>query len=157
MTTTPAILLIGYGNPHRQDDRAGHVLAARVAQWAAAQHIPVTLRTDYQLDLDMVEDIAHATHVFYFDAHTHTFSGNVENTEVAPEEPQGFTTHAFTPQSLLGMARRLYGATTTAEIISVPGYSFDMSDAISPPTRAALDHAFALACARVQAVAAPAA
>ncbi|MCX7003978.1 MAG: hydrogenase maturation protease [bacterium] len=147
MTTSASILIIGYGNPHRQDDRAGHLLAERVRDWAAAQGISVTVRTDYQLDLDMVEDIAHATHVFFFDAHTHEFSTAVEVTAVAAEEPQGFTTHAFTPGSLLGLARKLYDAQPDARIISVPGFAFDMRDDMSPTTVAAIDQAFAIACA----------
>jgi len=149
MTAPASILIIGYGNPHRQDDCAGHLLTERVRVWAAAQGIPMTVRTDYQLDLDMVEEIAQATHVFFFDAHTHEFSTAVEVTAVIAEESQGFTTHAFTPGSLLGLAYKLYGTQPDARIISVPGFSFDMRDDVSPATLAAIDQAFAIACAQI--------
>jgi len=146
----PRILVIGYGNPHRQDDRAGHELARAVAEWAAAESLDnVHVRTDYQLDLEMVDDIATAAFVLFFDAHAAEYSDTVAVTPVAPEPARGFTTHALTAGNLLALTSQLYGVDVPGCVISVPGYTFDMEYALSPETAAALDAAFVRARAMI--------
>jgi hydrogenase maturation protease len=148
-SSTPAspqsVLLIGYGNPYRQDDRVGHVVAEQVASRCGAQgRGAVRCLTAYQLDLDMVEDLAAADRVYFIDAHTPDYSSEVELQQVAPAAPDGFTTHVFSPAHLVHLAGTLYGNAPDAFILSVPGASFDMGDDLSPGTALAAEQAVEL-------------
>jgi hydrogenase maturation protease len=90
------VLVIGYGNPHRQDDRAGHEIAEQIQHWVAEQHLDgIRIITAYQLDLDMVEDAVNAETVIFIDAHTPDFSDDISFNTVTPRNSAGFTTHAF--------------------------------------------------------------
>ena len=137
-------LVIGYGNPHRQDDRIGHVVADALQRWADDMRMPLDVVTAYQLDLDMAEQIGTAALVVFIDAHRPEFSDNLACTSVVPDSDAGFTTHAFTPGSLLSLVARLTGSAPKAFIVSVPGYSFDMGEEISERTRALAGDAVAL-------------
>jgi hydrogenase maturation protease len=129
-------LVIGYGNPHRQDDRVGHIVAEAVQQWADGAGLPLEVVTAYQLDLDMVEQISAASLVVFVDAHTPSFCDGLACTQIVPDDDAGFTTHAFTPGGLLALAARLTGRAPQAFIVSVPGFAFDLGDEISARTRA---------------------
>ncbi len=127
------MVIIGYGNPHRQDDRAGHCVAGLVQAWAgehgAAQ---VKIVTAYQLDLDMVEEIAQADAVYFSDAHVLSYSAEIVFDAVTPDMTTGFTTHLITPAGLLALSQQLYHHTPHGYIVSVPGEWFDMGDEMSP-------------------------
>lgn len=133
---TPPPLIIGYGNPYRQDDRIGHVIAEELQRWATAVGQPLDVVTAYQLDLDMVEQIGAASLVVFIDAHKPAYCDGLVCSPAVPDEDAGFTTHAFTPGGLLALAARLKGNSPRAFIVSVPGYAFDLGDEISARTRA---------------------
>jgi hydrogenase maturation protease len=144
-TGPQSVLLIGYGNPYRQDDRVGHVVAEQAASRCRAQgHGAVRCLTAYQLDLDMVEDLASVDRVYFIDAHTPDYSSEVELQPVAPAAPDGFTTHVFSPAHLVHLAGTLYGSAPDAFILSIPGQTFDMGDDLSPGTARAAEEAVKL-------------
>lgn len=127
------MLVIGYGNPHRQDDRAGHVVAEAIRAWAARDQLShVNVLTAYQLDLDMAEDISTATVVYFCDAHVLSFSDDIVITPVSAEKQQGFTTHLITPSGLFSLCKELYQHMPRGTLVSVPGEWFDMGDEMSP-------------------------
>jgi len=128
-------LVIAYGNPHRQDDRVGHVIADAVRTWADETGIAVDVLAAYQLDVDMIEQIGAAALVVFVDAHRREFSEEVVCQRVEPQADAGFTTHAFTPAGLMALAKQMIGAAPRAFIVSVPGYAFDMGDELSERTR----------------------
>lgn len=128
----PCVVVIGYGNPHRQDDRAGHVVAETVAVWAAEEgRTDVRVITGYQLDLDMVEELRGADVVYFCDAHVLSFSDEVAEMMVEEGRDSGFTTHVITPRNLLALCRELYQRAPRGVIVSVPGEKFDMGDEMS--------------------------
>lgn len=136
------IYIIGYGNPHRQDDRAGHAVAENVRTWAQEKECTrITVSTAYQLDLNMVDDISSAQYVLFLDAHTADYSPKVEVHDVTPHRTQNFTTHLFTAQDVIALAAELYGVTPRAWLVSIPGYAFDMGDDLSPETAAQVTRA----------------
>lgn len=138
------ILVIGYGNPYRQDDRIGHVVADEIEQWACAHGIGIDVLTAYQLDLDMVEQIASAASVFFIDAHRPEYNEGMVCERIEPKDEAGFTTHAFTPSGLVAIAGRLAGTRPEAFIVSIPGYSFDLGEELSGRTCALATDAIAL-------------
>ncbi|MCX7847901.1 MAG: hydrogenase maturation protease [bacterium] len=142
--TVARVVVIGYGNPHRQDDRAGHVVAEAVREWARqAGRADVRVLTACQLDVDMVEEISSAAEVYFCDTHVVTFSEDVAITPVDVAEEGGFTTHLITPGGLLGLCGKLYQRQPRGVIVSVPGERFDMGDEMSARTAAKVAEAAA--------------
>lgn len=141
----PRTLIIGFGNPHRQDDGAGPYIALAIEQWAKEnRRNDVTVITAYQLELEMAEDASTADAVFFCDAHAAHFSRTLEWTDLTPRHTTGFTTHLFTPESLLEIVRRCYGTAPKGVLVSVPGTSFDMGDELTDETKRLADEAVAL-------------
>ena len=114
------ILVIGFGNPAREDDGIGPAVVA-----AIEGSVPnnVTLDSDYQLNVENAHDIAENDIVIFVDA-------AVEGDEpysfkrVEPERSDSFSTHSVTPGAVIGMAHDLFGAKTVGFMLAVRGYSF---------------------------------
>ncbi len=145
-------LLIGYGNPDRQDDGvAWHVLRG------AAEALGLTPPTDWQDDLpttpnlvfrfelqltpEMAEDLRDFERVCFVDAHTGNIPVEVQMVEIQPAYQTSPFTHHLTPEMLLEMCQSLYGKAPRAVLLSVRGYNFQFSNDLSPKTARLLPEA----------------
>jgi hydrogenase maturation protease len=148
-------LVIGYGNPDRQDDGvAWHVLHALVARLdlpapdSYEDAFPSNNRLDFaftlQLTPEMAEEIAPYERVCFVDAHTGSIAGQVQLVPVEPQFQHSPFTHHLTPQSLLSMCQTLYGKTPQAVLLSVRGYQFEFERQLSPETAALVPEALEL-------------
>jgi hydrogenase maturation protease len=134
------VLVIGYGNPARGDDGLGPEAAADVESRA----IPgVTVDADYQLTVEDSAAVAEHDTVVFIDA-------AVEGEEpfafypLEPAPVAGVSTHGVEPDSVLGLARDLFGATTSAYVLAIRGYEFDhFTEALSDRARENLEAALA--------------
>lgn len=122
-------LIIGYGNPLRGDDGFGYRAAERIAG-AIAVH---------QLTPELMDPIARADRVIFLDASAEGAPGEIRRRAVRPAPGgSGFTHHA-SPEGLLAGALSLYGRAPEAEIITVSGQEFSLSETLSGPVSSALD------------------
>ena len=129
------ILIVGYGNPYREDDAIGHVIAEAIEKWAAEKKFDnITVITAYQLELEMVEDVAEHDFVVFIDAHVENYSNEIVFDKVVPKESKGFTTHVFGPGDLATLSKKFYNHIPEIFILSVPGYKFDLGDNLSEKT-----------------------
>ncbi len=151
------ILVLGYGNPDREDDGvAWHILARLAALLGQTvppgpedpfdEHQRVTLLFSLQLTPDMAETISQYNYVWFVDAHTGRVPDEIHCEQVLPQFQTSPFTHHFTPQSCLSLAQALYNQSPVCELISIRGYSFGFNRQLSPPTHAlseqAADHLF---------------
>ncbi len=115
------VLLVGYGNPGRLDDGLGPAAAAHVERLALPE---VTVLTDYQLQVELAEELRHHELVLFADA---AVSGAepFEVREVTPAEDLSFSTHSLSPAQLLGLGRRLFRADCRGFTIGIRGHEFD--------------------------------
>jgi hydrogenase maturation protease len=135
LSITSQILIIGYGNPHRQDDRAGHAVADILREWKESCSIDsLVVTTAYQLDLNMVEDMINADAVIFIDAHLTSYSDTVEVEELKPRRSTNFTTHLFTAHDLVALASQLYATEPRCWLVSLPGSEFDLGEELSQET-----------------------
>lgn len=150
------LLLIGYGNPDRQDDGvAWHILRAMAlklglpAPDSYEDDFPETGPLDFafflQLTPEMAEDIATYERVCFVDAHTGNIPIPVRRIEVESEFQHSPFTHHLTPQSLLSMCEALSKRKPAAALLSVRGYHFGFSRELSRETGALLAEATELA------------
>lgn len=151
-SSSPHLLILGIGNPDRQDDGlAWHLVNRLATDWGYSkgldfgETLPVnerlTLRTELQLTPEMAEDLAAYTHVCFIDAHTGALPNEIcWQTLQAGFQPSPLS-HHLTPQSCLALAEALFGHAPSGILLSVRGYEFGFSRQLSPRTQALLDTA----------------
>jgi hydrogenase maturation protease len=145
-------ILIGYGNPDRQDDGvAWHVLCAVAERLGLAapssldDEFPSSPAVDFlfqlQLTPELSETVSGYARACFVDAHTGAVPDEVHNQPVRAEFQKSPFTHHLTPQSLLSMCQAIYGRTPEAILVSVRGHSFGFTDELSDETAALVPRA----------------
>ena len=119
--STPKVLVIGYGNPGRLDDGLGPAVAELVA---APDIAGVTVETGYQLELQDAALAAEHEHVVFVDAER-GLDEPFHFRSIEPGETHEFTTHALSPETVLGVAHSVLGARTQGWVLGVRGEEFD--------------------------------
>ncbi len=148
-------LLLGYGNPDREDDGvAWHILCAVAKRLSLPvpdsyeDEFPVNDRIDFafhlQLTPEMAEEIAAYDRVCFVDAHTGNIPVPVRMIAVESEFQRSPFTHHLTPQTLLSMCKTLHGKAPEAVLVSVRGYQFEFERELSERTSALLPEAVGL-------------
>lgn len=149
----PRVLVIGYGNPDRQDDGVGYQALLQLAT-ALGRTLPEDpyeglipngrnpdLWFDLQLKPEMAEEIARYDQVFFIDAHTGAVPEEVSWREVSPQFQTSPLTHHLTPESCLSICESLYNSKPAAILISIRGYEFGFSSTLSHRTEVLLSQA----------------
>ena len=138
-------LIIGYGNPDREDDGvAWHILRALTTKLGLdspdsyEDEFPESSLIDFaftlQLTPEMAEDISVYEYVCFVDAHTGNIPDPVRLINVESEFQASPFTHHLTPQSLLSMCETIYRKKPDAALLSVLGYRFLFSRQLSEET-----------------------
>lgn len=149
------ILLIGYGNPDREDDGvAWHILRAVAlalklpAPDSYEDEFPANEQLDFafhlQLTPEMAEDLAAFPRICFVDAHTGDIPQPVRMIPVESEFQRSPFTHHLTAQSLISMCDTLYGKKPEAVLLSVRGHHFEFARELSAETGALVPEAVEL-------------
>ena len=156
-------LLLGYGNPDREDDGvAWHILRALTVRMGLPapdsyeDDFPEDSQVDFafylQLTPEMAEDIAQYEYVCFVDAHTGNIPEEVRIIDVESDFQKSPFTHHLTAQSLISICETLYKTKPDSALLSVRGYQFLFSRTLSEHTAklvpAAVDMAWAWMNAR---------
>lgn len=139
------ILLIGYGNPDREDDGvAWHILRAVAiklglpAPDSYEDEFPTNELIDFafnlQLTPELAEDVSAYQYVCFIDAHTGNIPEPVRLIDVESEFQRSPFTHHLTPQSLLSICETVYNKKPNAALLSVRGYRFLFTRELSEET-----------------------
>lgn len=138
------VLVIGYGNPLRQDDGVAWHVAQKVEALhaGASDHYIVAC---HQLTPELAELLSTAAQAIFIDASVEGTPGTVDQRTVTPSAgaPE-FGIHQFGPSELLATAQALYGASPVAQLVTVSGQDFGYGEELSAPVQNALDAAVAL-------------
>jgi Ni,Fe-hydrogenase maturation factor len=108
------VLVLGYGNPGREDDGLGPAAAAEIERMGWPN---VTVCNNYQLVIEDVLDIAAADIVWFIDA--------------SRNGAEPYTSHIVSPEALLAMAEQYYGKSPRAYLMGVRGYDFKFIERLS--------------------------
>jgi hydrogenase maturation protease len=121
-------LLIGYGNTLRSDDGAG----PRVAETVAAMNYPgIRALVCPLLTPELADPISKARAVLFVDAAVDS-PREVRLRKLEPAESAQVMTHAADPQTLLALARDVFGHAPEAWWLTIPAVKFDFSSELSP-------------------------
>jgi len=108
-------VVIGIGNPLRQDDglgwRAAGLLEAKLKTGAAAIHVC------HQLTPEFAAKLANTSLAIFLDASVDQPPGETRQLQIQPDG-QYTNSHHLTPQKLLSLTRDVYGAAPPAVLIS---------------------------------------
>jgi len=135
-------LIIGYGNPLRGDDGLGWHAARLLADIAPAHDAEVL--TYHQLMPELAQQISEAQTVVFVDAASEGPPGRLDWRRVEPQSGPASFAHHVSPESLLGMAKEVYGRSPRAFVVSVAGETFECGEDLSPAVHAALPALVAL-------------
>lgn len=135
------VLIIGYGNPLRCDDGFGWHFAQRLQQQVHAPEIEVI--ACHQLTPDLAERIRCADHVIFADASNEPMASELSLRKIEAD-PAGSAnlTHHLNPQTLLAMARTLFGRCPRhAFLLTARAHELGFSAELSAQLTAVLDKA----------------
>ena len=148
------LLLIGYGNPLRQDDGLGWRIAMAIEALGLAG---LRVLTAQQLTLELAAPIALAEAVVFVDAVYGKSAANdsaqaieplalkpLHHNPQAPDPGPQTWSHQLAPQALLILAGQLYGHQPAALQLLVPAQWDGHGEGFSPCSAAALPTAMAL-------------
>ncbi|MCL4561756.1 MAG: hypothetical protein M1281_14255 [Chloroflexi bacterium] len=141
-----SLLIVGYGNPDRQDDgaawhilnaiasRSGQAVEVDPASLPAPSSVPFGLLFVLQLTPELAETLTAYDHVCFVDAHTGDIAEDLHIAELPVDYQRTPFTHHMTPQTCLFLAQTLYGHAPAAQLVSVRGYEFGFSSGLSERT-----------------------
>ena len=135
---TAPVLVLGYGNPSRGDDAVGPLLI----EYLSTLQLPeVELITDFQLQIEHVLDLQDRRLVLFIDAAVSQPQALVLSA-LHPEYSQSLSTHALSPQQLLGISQRVTGQLPALSyLLSIKASQFDLGDPLSPDMQQHYQHA----------------
>jgi hydrogenase maturation protease len=115
------ILVLGYGNPGRQDDGLGPEAADRIE----AMGLPdVAVDSDYQLNIEDAATMAGYDMVLFVDASVDAAEPFTLK-EIRPASAITFTSHSVSPESVLAICDEHLGAPPKAWVLAIRGYAFE--------------------------------
>ena len=143
----PRVLVLGYGNPGRQDDGLG---PAAVAEIESVGWPNLTAFDNYQLNIEDAMEVAAHDVVWFVDAaKTGPSPYSVHN--VSPAATIEFTSHLVRPEAILAIASQYYGASPQAFVLAIRGYEFEFIEALTPGATDNLRAALAMLTERLRA------
>ncbi len=143
----PKTLIIGYGNPDREDDGvAWHILKGLARQFDLSfpetyQDEIIQTNENLQLffDLQLMPEIADEMEIYsricFVDAHTGALKDDLNFQVLESKFQNSPLTHHMTPQTLLSILDSAYQHKPEAILVSVRGYQFGFENSLSPQTR----------------------
>lgn len=148
------ILIIGYGNPDREDDGIAWHLLRRLAEHLGRpgpgpdndglDELGRSPDLVFVLQLlpEIAETLASYDYACFIDAHTGAYEEAIRFEPIeAAFQPSPFT-HHLTPKTCLTLAQALYGHAPEGLVVSVRGYQFGFANTLSPETASLADQAF---------------
>jgi hydrogenase maturation protease len=116
------VLLIGYGNPAREDDGLGPAAAQAIEKLNIDG---VSVDSNYQLTVEDAASAARHDVVVFVDAAARG-KNPVMFYELEPKRSESFTSHSVAPETILGLTHDLFNTETRGFMLGIRGYSFDM-------------------------------
>lgn len=113
-------LILGYGNPGRQDDGLGEAFIQRLS----IHPVDATLESDYQLSVETAYDLQHFDQIIFVDA-SYQSEPPFQFTKLYASEKHPLGSHSVSPEALLQLCKTLYKHEPVAYLLAIRGHEFD--------------------------------
>lgn len=138
------ILVVGYGNECREDDRLGHDLAPMLAEWLESEGHEAELWLGQQLLPELAFDMGEADVAVFVDASVTPYEEGYLLEEVSPSrELEGLNIHSMGAPWLMSLMGDLKLTPPKTYLLSVNGYSFNFAETITDRCRENVERAAA--------------
>jgi hydrogenase maturation protease len=139
-------LVIGYGNPSRNDDGVGLAVVNRLRERCGRPPLDESgdgfddLGNDLdtlflqQLTPELAETVGGYERLVLVDAHVGTVPELVRQAELVPASAPAMVSHILRPEHLLALAKLTCGRAPRATLYSVRGFDFNFGEQLSPLT-----------------------
>jgi len=118
-------IIIGYGNPGRQDDGLGQSFVTQLTEKLPEKDLlSLKLQRNYQLTVEDAYDIFKFDQVIFVDASL-SAQAPFSFTKVTETNEGGMGSHSLTPNAVIRLCEILYGKKPKAFILGIKGYEFD--------------------------------
>lgn len=135
------ILVYGYGNPGRQDDGLGVMLAEEIARWSKDNQLfHVDTDTNYQLNVEDAAVIAGYSHVIFADASQEEVPA-YRFDRLLPSAKTEFTMHAVSPGFILHLCKQMFSHEPETYLLHIRGYEWEFMNEITDKARENLQEA----------------
>ena len=114
-------IIIGYGNPGRQDDGLG---PAFIESFQSDTKRIIELQSNYQLTVEDALEIGSFEQVIFVDASIDCQEPFYLE-EITETNDTGFGSHSLSPQAVIQLSNSLYQHFPKAHILAIRGYEFD--------------------------------
>lgn len=118
------ILIIGYGNPGRQDDGLGPAL---IDQLQKIKTDTLHLHSNYQLTVEDAYDICNFDQVIFVDASLDT-KAPFSFEAITVTDDSGLGSHSLSPNGVIRLCETLYNHRPQAYVLGIKGYEYDKFD-----------------------------
>lgn len=147
------VLILGYGNPGRQDDGLGPAAVSEIESIGLPN---LTAFDNYQLNIEDAIDVANHDIVWFIDA-AKTGPSPYSVRVVSPSPTIEFTSHVMRPEAILAIARQCCDGSPQAFLLAIRGYEFEFTEALTPGAKENLEAAMAMLADRIRTLQAQAA
>ena len=127
LSREPRILVLGYGNPGRQDDGLGPAVAAGIDGLGWPN---ITAYDNYQLNIEDALEVAEHDVVWFVDA-AKAGPSPYDVRDLSAASTIEFTSHVVRPEAILAIARQYYGKSPQAFLLAVRGYQFEFVEELT--------------------------
>ena len=127
LSREPRILVLGYGNPGRQDDGLGPAAAAGIERLGWPN---ITAYDNYQLNIEDALEVAEHDVVWFVDA-AKVGPSPYHVRDLSAASTIEFTSHIARPEAVLGIARQYYGKSPRAFLLAIRGYQFEFVEELT--------------------------
>lgn len=125
------VLIFGYGNPGRQDDALGVLLADKMEQWAKENGAnSIDFDTNYQLNIEDALTISEYDLVIFADASIEPIE-HIKLSKVLPSQKTEFTMHAMSPDFVLHLCHSLYEKHPATYLLHIKGVEFELKEGLT--------------------------
>ena len=129
------VVVVGYGNPYREDDGVGPYVAALVRRRLEGA-AGVRVLACRQLGPGLVEEFAGVKVAVLVDAGTRPISGGWKFETIKPDPARpGHVTHSCRPEYLAGLCRMVNGPETVFWLLTVQGERFGLGRGLTAASR----------------------
>ncbi len=134
---TPKILIVGVGNPIRQDDGVGHYCVALLEKGLVQERKKlVDFMVVHQLDIAHCERFADYKLIIIVDADAQIGYEPLRIEQVdAHASTQPFTSHIGSASDLLSLTQALHGSNPKMYIVAVRGECFEVGEGLTSIAR----------------------
>ena len=126
-----SVLILGYGNPDRRDDRVGWYILEKLQSL-----VPDTVRLEtlHQLEIEWAETVKDYDLVIFVDCHISDKDDWKRVMDIEPGYEVSTVSHQLTPADLLGLCSVLYHQVPKGILYSVKGTNFNFGTELSKKT-----------------------